>query len=296
LLIGIDPILIRERPDWVIVQGDTTSAYCGALAAFQLGIPVAHVEAGLRTGDLQSPFPEEFNRRAISLLAKRHFCPTARAKRALVNEGVSEKNIFLTGNTVVDAINIVKKRWKNEQATCWFGKLGIPNPENAVLITCHRRENTERIVEICNAVKMLADDFRSSTFIFILHPNPIFNLSVRRELSGVENILLINPVDYEETLRFLSSSRLVISDSGGIQEEAPSFGVPVIVTRDHTERSEGVDLGFSFLVGLKSRDIVKKARYLLSNDEYPGCLLDRPNPYGDGHAAKRIAKSLLNSL
>ncbi|KVC81797.1 UDP-N-acetyl glucosamine 2-epimerase [Burkholderia ubonensis] len=293
ILTEMDGALAREKPDWVLVQGDTTTAMCAGLAAFHRGIAVGHVEAGLRTGDLSSPFPEEANRSLLGRIATRHFAPTESARQNLLREGIDDASIVVTGNTVVDAIALAKHEWLDAPAS-------LQLPESCdmtrpfVLVTCHRRENFgETLLGICRVLRRLCERYTQYQWIFPVHLNPSIREPVMRELAGVRNLALIEPVDYPSSLYLISRSALVISDSGGIQEEAPSFGVPVVVMRNHTERGEGVEAGFATLAGQAADRIEAAASSWLDDAARRGALRNRLNPYGDGRASQRIVASLL---
>lgn len=291
LLEGLDGVIETTAPDWVIVQGDTTTAFCGALAAFHRGVKVAHIEAGLRTGNLTSPFPEEANRTLLSRITTRHFAPTAAAKGNLLKEGVPSDSITVTGNTVVDAIEMVRSGWDTMTPTLPPSLIGNNGPK--VLVTCHRRENFGGVMlNICGALKRLCLQHRDYSWIFPVHLNPAVREPVMRELGSISNLFLIDPVDYPTSLYLISQSDLVLSDSGGIQEEAPSFGVPTVVMRDHTERREGVDAGFATLAGQNAASIEAAVSQWLANPDRRKALKNRPNPYGDGGASERILRTL----
>ncbi len=277
---ALDPMLERLAPNWLIVQGDTTTAMCAAVAAFHRHVRLGHVEAGLRTADLQRPFPEEMNRRVVDLLAEAYFVPTPRAALALAAEGVPEAKIHRTGNTVVDALLEVARREGDAPET------------NTVLITAHRRESFgEPLERIVRAVERLARAFPQTRFLHVVHPNPNVLAAVRRR-EGPSNIELLEPLDYPGLVRLLRRCRLVLTDSGGIQEEAPTFGKPVLVLREKTERPEGVEAGRALLVGTDEERIVIEASRLLSDGEARHRMAEGPNPYGDGLAAGRIADAL----
>lgn len=286
LMTALDATLVEQRPDWIIIQGDTTTALCASLAGFYRGIPVAHVEAGLRTGDLAAPFPEEANRQLIARLASLHFAPTELARRNLLAEDISEARISVTGNTVVDAVHWIQHKWRRQGAPRLPPAL-VDLKEGHVLITCHRREHFgEGLRTICSALEQFALRHPTRTLIFPVHLNPNVQEVVRARLGHVPNIKLVEPIDYEAMLLLLSKASLVLTDSGGIQEEAPSFGVPAVVMRAHTERVEGIAAGFAVLAGLNAEAIVAHAEAFLSAAAQR--LHGRPNPYGDGHAAQRI--------
>lgn len=294
LLSQLDEVLVEQKPDWVVVQGDTTTAFCAGLAAFQRHIKVAHVEAGLRTGDMQSPFPEEANRSLLARIATVHFAPTQRAKAALLDEGVPEAAIHITGNTVVDALDLAMKRETPEARKKRIRNV-CPSAEGKklILITCHRRENFGGVLEaICLLIRRLTAKYSQYHWVFPVHLNPHVQDPVHRMLGDVQNLSLIKPIDYLTTLAILENAELVVSDSGGIQEEAPSFDVPVVVMRNHTERQEGVEAGFAILAG-QSPDLIELAvRDCVENPGRIKTLSETSNPYGDGMAAARIVATL----
>ncbi|CAB3776353.1 UDP-N-acetylglucosamine 2-epimerase [Paraburkholderia caffeinitolerans] len=293
LINGLDACFASERPDWVVVQGDTTTAFCAALSAFHRGIPVAHVEAGLRTGNLASPFPEEANRSMIGRIATRSFAPTSAARQHLLSEHLPAESIVVTGNTVVDAIEHMRNSWMHADLPV---ARRFDGDVRRILVTCHRRENFGGVmVEICAALRRLCTAYRDYEWIFPVHLNPAVREPVMGELQDVSNLRLIEPVDYASSLYLISRSTLVVTDSGGIQEEAPSFGVPTVVMRNHTERREGVDAGFSTLAGQTAQGIESAVREWLDEPGRLASLRARPNPYGDGRAAARIAGELLGA-
>ena len=277
---ALDPVLRDQKPDWLLVQGDTTTALCAAVAAFHRGVRVGHVEAGLRTGDLARPFPEEMNRRVVDLVAEACFAPTRRATEALAGEAVPAHRIHLTGNTVVDALEEIARR-EGEVA-----------PEDMVLVTAHRRESFgEPLERILRAVSRLARAFPRTRFVHVVHPNP----NVRAAVDAAEappNVERVEPLDYRAFLRLLRASRFAISDSGGVQEEAPAFGKVVLVLREKTERPEGVEAGFARLVGTDEDRIFEEGSRILSGRSDLDVPAGAGNPYGDGRAAERIASVL----
>ncbi len=280
---ALDAMLTETTPDWLIVQGDTTSAMVAALAAFHRGIPVGHVEAGLRTGDLARPFPEEMNRRVVDLVARAHFAPTAHAHATLVAEGVPADRIFLTGNTVVDALQAIAAR------------LDPPAPARTdeVLVTIHRRESFgEPIAGLFGAIGDLARRYPALRWVCPVHPNPEVTAPAREILAGIPNIDLLPPLDYPELVGRLRRCRLVLTDSGGIQEEAPTFATPVLVLREATERPEGLWAGVARLVGVDRQRIVEATAELLDDGAARARMSASANPYGDGLAAERIAAIL----
>lgn len=297
---GIKGVLEKEKPDMVLVQGDTTTAFVGSLAAFYLRIPVGHVEAGLRTYRKYQPFPEEINRRLISHLADIHFAPTEAAKNNLMAEGIPENRIHVTGNTVVDALlDTAKRQSSTEHQRKWkeyFLKLGISlDGQKIILVTGHRRENFGRgFKNICMALKDIVRQNQDVTIIYSVHMNPNVQRPVKELLKGIKNIYLIKPVNYGAFTYLLTKSCLVLTDSGGIQEEAPTFGLPVLVMREVTERAEAVKAGTAMLVGTDRSKIVSETERLLRSD-----LTSRKrkirNPFGDGKAAKRVEDILLKT-
>jgi UDP-N-acetylglucosamine 2-epimerase (non-hydrolysing) len=277
---SLDPLLASLSPDWLLVQGDTTTAMCAGVAAFHRRVRVGHVEAGLRTGDLQHPFPEEMNRRVVDLVADAYFVPTLRAERALELEGVARAKIHRTGNTVVDALLEIAKHEGAQPET------------NTVLITAHRRESFGAPLErIVRAIARLAKAFPETRFLHVVHPNPNVLAAVRAN-EGLPNVELLEPLDYRGLIRLLRASRLVLTDSGGIQEEAPTFGKPVLVLREKTERPEGVEAGLAMLVGTDEERIVAEASRLLADASARRRMAEGVNPYGDGLASGRIADAL----
>jgi len=279
-------VLHEFGPDVLVVQGDTTSAAAAALCAFNLGIPVAHVEAGLRSHNLAAPFPEELNRKIIASTARFNFCPTESSRQNLIHESVDPKSLFVTGNTIVDALRVISESHDLSRLNA-VGP-GIRKP--FVLVTAHRRESFGKGIEnICNALKQCARQFPKHQFVYPVHLNPNIDGPVRTHLADVPNIVLLKPVSYLNLLRLMMNCELVISDSGGIQEEAPSFAKYCIVLREVTERRESVDLGLSELVGTDPLRIVDAiSKKLGGNSLCPSV----PNPYGDGHAAEKILEQL----
>ncbi|EKD55065.1 MAG: hypothetical protein ACD_60C00028G0062 [uncultured bacterium] len=283
--------IVAYQPDWVIVQGDTTSAFVGSLMAFYQGVKVAHVEAGLRTYNLQSPFPEELNRQLISKIAVLHFAPTRQAANHLAAEGISAKNIFVTGNTVVDAVKTIAENWQQTfpKLPAVLEEIVRDEKRKLILVTCHRRESFgEPLVNICRAVRSLCEKYPECSIIFAVHPNPNVKEVVFRELNRVPHIYLVDPLEYEAALYVLSRAKLVLTDSGGIQEEAPSFAVPVVVMRHHTERQEGIEKNFALLAGTDAQKIIVAASYYLESPTLQETLAKKINPYGDGKASERI--------
>ena len=279
-----------------LVQGDTTTVLVAALACFYRRIPIGHVEAGLRTGNIWSPFPEEANRRLATPLMTLHFAPTSSARQALLSEGVLDASITVTGNTVIDALMMELEAREsdpalvtaiNEQLGALVGADWEAHP--FVLVTGHRRENFgEGIAHICEAIATLARRFPDHRFVYPVHLNPNVDVHVRRYLGGIDNVKLIPPQDYRMFIAFLSRCRIVLTDSGGVQEEAPSLGKPVLVMRESTERPEGVEAGTALLTGSAAPAIIEHSTRLLTNSVAYEAMARAKNPYGDGKAAARI--------
>ncbi len=296
-----DPIVKKEKPDWVLIQGDTTTTFISALVGFYYKIRIGHIEAGLRTHDKYRPFPEEINRRLTGVLTDFHFAPTETAKENLVAEGIAKENIFVTGNTVVDALFMILERLKKD-------KLKLQNPSSQfaflnsqlttnnsklILVTAHRRENLgEPLESICRALKEIVEANSEVKLVYPVHLNPNVQEPVKRILKKNERIHLIDPLDYESFVWLMDKSYLILTDSGGIQEEAPSLGKPVLVLREATERPEGVEAGTVRVVGLDQDTIVQEAQRLLDDRTLYKKMSQTANPYGDGKAAKRIVEVL----
>jgi UDP-N-acetylglucosamine 2-epimerase (non-hydrolysing) len=271
----------------VLVQGDTTTTFVGGLSAFYRQIPVGHVEAGLRTNDRANPFPEEINRRLTSCVSNLHFAPTATAKRALLKENVDKNSVFVTGNTVIDALNIAVKQ--NYQFTRGQVSELISHKRKMVLITLHRRENWgEPLGNAARAIRDLAFNHPDIDFIFPIHLNPIVREAISPHMKGIKNIYLIEPLDYPDFVNLMSRCHLIITDSGGVQEEGPHFGIPILVLRKVTERPEAVKYGTVKLVGLETDTIYRTAEKLLRNKTAYEKMASATNPYGDGLASVRI--------
>jgi UDP-N-acetylglucosamine 2-epimerase (non-hydrolysing) len=278
--------------DATIVQGDTMSAFCGALAGFYNHVPVFHVEAGLRSYNLREPFPEEAMRQMISRITSLHFAPTELSVKALLSEGVPGKKVFLTGNTGIDALSCLDNeelaRSKKRLAEC-----GVRLDNKVVLLTAHRRENHgERLDGILSAVAELTEKYSDHQFILPVHPNPNVHDKVYALLGKIQNIILTMPLAYPELVCIMRNAKLILTDSGGIQEEAPTFGVPVLVMRYETERTEGVSAGFAKLVGADRQKIIAEASTVLSKDKSLTRLDGSRNPYGDGHASRKIVQAI----
>ena len=292
ILEKIEPVLIEEKPDIVLVHGDTTTSFVVALAAFYQQIPVGHVEAGLRTYDKYSPFPEEMNRNLTGKIADLHFAPTENNRKNLEREAIT-KNVFVTGNTVIDAFQTtVKPDYQYKDET--LRKLDFTG-KRCVLMTAHRRENLGQPLEnICNAVKRLAEKYEDLVFVYPVHLNPAVRDTAERILGDVQNVYLSPPVDVEDMHNIMDRSFLVMTDSGGLQEEAPSCGVPVLVLRTETERPEAVEAGTVKVVGVDEDVIFNEAVNLIDNPSEYEKMAHAANPYGDGHASERIINALVN--
>jgi UDP-N-acetylglucosamine 2-epimerase (non-hydrolysing) len=298
----LDPVLVDLKPDWVLVQGDTTTVAITSLLAYYRRIRVGHVEAGLRTHDKWQPFPEEINRRVAGVVADLHFAPTEWARHNLLREGVPDSAIALTGNPVIDALQVVAKQPQPESVAHIIRQLDIGGSgrggpgtgQRLVMVTAHRRENFGQPLEnICAALKELAER-GDVEIVYPVHLNPNVQEPVKRLLGNVQHVTLLPPLDYLPMVHLIRQSALVLTDSGGIQEEAPAFGIPVLVLRAVTERPEGVKAGVLKLVGTDTRLIVRTANRLLDNAGAYAKMAKAVNPFGDGHAAGRIVKSVVN--
>lgn len=279
-----------KHPDIILAQGDTTTVMAASMVSFYNSIKFAHLEAGLRSFDFKNPFPEEYNRKIASICAEYHFCPTETSKQNLINENIEEYKIHVVGNTVIDALNLVVKSKNFELTKFQNEKLNlVQHFEEVVLITCHRRENQgDNLNQIINAIFDLTNIYKDTLFIWALHPNPNVGEVVKKSLLGdISNVLLVPPLEYLDLLKILKLSFCVISDSGGIQEESPSFNTPVIILRETTERPEGVKIGISFLTGPNRRQIIETFIKLKNQKIHI-----KSNPYGDGLSSGRIIEIL----
>ncbi|OSS38287.1 UDP-N-acetylglucosamine 2-epimerase [Christiangramia flava JLT2011] len=292
ILISIDNVLSKVKPDLLIVHGDTTTSVMAAWAAFHRKIKVAHVEAGLRTFNSLSPFPEEINRQITARLTDYHFAPTIKARDNLLLENIPKNDIYMTGNTIVDAVSLGILKLQNIDESEIISETGIL-PKRFILVTGHRRESFGKGFElICEALIQITKTEKID-IIYPVHLNPYVKNHVYKKLENIENIHLINPVSYPTMLYLLKNCEFIISDSGGIQEEAPAFGKKVLVTRDFSERMEGVEAGLSILVGTSKEKIIKEVSLLLKASKSKASF---NNPYGDGKAAKRIVKIIIENL
>lgn len=295
ILTHLDPILADFNPDWVLAQGDTTTVAMTSLLCYYRRIRFGHVEAGLRTHDKWAPFPEEINRRIAGVIADLHFAPTTWSKGNLLREGVDENIIKVTGNTVIDALQFVAQQPEPEEVRNLLETIGMNsanNPRKLILVTAHRRENFgEPMENICKALLQLASR-GDVEIVYPVHLNPNVQEPVNKLLKGVEHITLLSPLDYLPLVHLMKRAYLILTDSGGIQEEAPAFGIPTLVLRDVTERPEGVDAGTLKLTGTETAQITAEASLLLDNPSAYQAMSQASNPYGDGHAAERIVQEL----
>ena len=288
LMTSIDKVLDEAMPDLVIAQGDTTTVFVTSLATFYKKIPFAHLEAGLRTHDLYSPFPEEANRVLAGHLASLHFAPTNISKQNLLNEGINPENIHVTGNTVIDSLIETAKK------DCDIG-VDIPGNSRVILVTSHRRENFgQPIINICEAILDLIKKYPDVYILFPVHPNPNVKEVTDRLLSNNDRIKLVSPYDYAPFVSAMKSAYLILSDSGGVQEEAPALGKPVLVLRRDTERPEAVSEGVVKLIGTNKEDIISEVSLLLDSDKAYNDMAKGSSPYGDGHASERILNIVRN--
>ena len=291
VLRGIEPVLREEKPDVVLVHGDTSTTFAAALASFYLQIPVGHVEAGLRTYNLASPYPEEFNRQAVSIVTRFHFAPTERAKENLLREGKDPGTVYVTGNTAIDALKTTVRREYTHPELEWA------SGSRLILITAHRRENLgEPMEHMFRAIRRVMDEHPDTKAIYPIHMNPRVRELAGRYLGGDDRIRIIEPLDVIDFHNFMARCHLILTDSGGIQEEAPSLGKPVLVMRDTTERPEGIAAGTLRLVGTEEETIYREFTQLLTDKAAYDSMAHAANPYGDGHASERIADILSGAV
>lgn len=285
---GLEKVINKEKPNIVLVHGDTTTTFAGSLAAYYNHTDIGHVEAGLRTWNKYSPYPEEINRQTVGLLADMHFAPTTKSKQSLLNEGKNPNNIFVTGNTAIDALNTtVNKNYKHKLFD-WLGD------DRLILLTAHRRENLgEPMKHMFKAIKRIVDEFTDVKVIYPVHLNPKVKKVADEILGNDEKVKLINPLEVVDFHNFINKSYIIMTDSGGIQEEAPSLGKPVLVLRDTTERPEGIEAGTLKLAGTDEETIYKLTKELLTNKNIYNKMSKSSNPYGDGKASKRIADLII---
>ena len=291
VLDGIKTILTAEAPDVVLVHGDTSTTFATALACFYLQIPVGHVEAGLRTGNIYSPYPEEFNRQAVGIISNYHFAPTEKAKNNLLSEGKSEKNIYVTGNTAIDALKTTVRSNYHHELFDWV------RGDRLIMITAHRRENIgEPMHHMFRAIRRILDEYSDIKAIYPVHMNPVVRKAAAEELGESDRIKIIEPLDVIDFHNFLAKSYMILTDSGGIQEEAPSLGKPVLVMRDTTERPEGIEAGTLKLVGTSEEKIYTNFKLLLDDKNEYNLMSRASNPYGDGTACEQISDILTQVL
>ena len=293
----LDLYIGQEKPDWIFVHGDTSSAFYGALAGYYNKVKIAHVEAGLRTFNKNSPFPEEINRTLIGKLADLHFAPTTKSFNNLIAENVNPSKVVVTGNTVIDALKLIVKKIDSKRVRLnEITKFIRDSDEKVILITMHRRENFgDSINNICRAIKELAINYPKCKFVYPVHPNPNVLKPVHELLSGIDNVYLIEPLNYVDFVYMMKKAYVIFSDSGGVQEEAPSLGIPVIVLRDKTERVEAVDAGTVVICGTKTKDIINHFDEIMNNQELYDRMSKAINPYGDGTASQQIVSYFLRT-
>lgn len=291
VLLGIKDVLERVRPDVVLVHGDTTTSFAAALAAFYLQIPVGHIEAGLRTHDLYSPWPEEFNRQAVDVVSKWYFAPTETSRRNLLDEAKPDERIFVTGNTGIDALRTTVREDYSHPELDWAEGYRL------ILITAHRRENLGNPMHnMFRAIRRVMEEHPDTKAIYPIHMNPQVRRAAHEELDGFDRLMIIDPLEVVDFHNFMARSHLILTDSGGIQEEAPSLGKPVLVMRDTTERPEGVAAGTLRLVGTEEENIYNEFSLLLDDPAEYGKMSHASNPYGDGRASERIVNVFENQL
>lgn len=288
VLDGIRNVINECKPDVVLVHGDTSTSFAAALAAFYLNVPVGHVEAGLRTYDIKSPYPEEFNREAVGIISSYNFAPTDTARDNLLREGKKADSIFVTGNTVIDALKYTYSETYSHPELDWAADSKL------ILITAHRRENLDHLEGMFRAIKRVLDEHDDIKAIYPVHLNPVVRNAAANVFGGDDRIHLIDPLDVSDFHNFIGRSYLILTDSGGIQEEAPGFGIPVLVMRDTTERPEGIKAGTLRLVGTDEENIYINFNELITDREAYMKMSNAVNPYGDGHACERIADILVN--
>jgi len=304
ILSGMKKVIESEKPDLVLVHGDTTTTFAASLAAFYQKVAVGHIEAGLRTGDIYSPWPEEANRKLTTQITKFHFAPTETSKANLIEEGIDAQSIAVTGNTVIDALFMILEKIKSDLSFEKEIKMNIAdagyteefNGKKILLITGHRRENFgEGFLNICQGIKLLAEKYKNINIVYPVHLNPNVKKPVNEILTGLDNVWLIDPLQYADFVYLMSHSNVILTDSGGIQEEAPSLGKPVFVMRNTTERPEAVEASTVLLVGSSSEAIFKNVSKVLDNESEYSLMSKSSNPYGDGKACERIIEYLIES-
>lgn len=288
----LDEVMIKARPDWVLVQGDTTSAMAAGLVAFYHEVKVGHIEAGLRTHNIRQPFPEEANRRITDIMSDLYFSPTTRTRDNLLREGVHPSRILITGNSVIDALLMMVERLRKVPMAL---PVSFPSEKRLILVTSHRRENFgDPFSQVCRAIERIATQFSDSVhIIFPVHYNPNVRLPAQEMLGGIGNVSLIDPLNYETMVQLMDQAYIIMTDSGGIQEEAPSLNKPILILRDVTERQEVVEIGAGILVGCDYERIVYEAARLLQDQAHYEQMAAVPNPYGDGTTSQQIVDAIL---
>ena len=290
-LTGLQGVIQEVKPDIVLVHGDTTTTFAGALAAFYCQTAIGHVEAGLRTYNKYSPYPEEMNRQMVGVLCDMHFSPTEKSAGNLIREGKKKESIWITGNTAIDAMTHTVNPEYNHEVLDWVGK------DRMILLTAHRRENLgEPMYHIFRAIRRIVEEFQDVKVVYPIHLNPIVRKIANEVLNGCDRVRLIEPLEVFDFHNFQNKSYLILTDSGGIQEEAPSLGKPVLVLRDTTERPEGIDAGTLKLAGTQEEDIYRLTKELLTDKEVYDAMSHASNPYGDGHASERIADAIIEKF
>jgi UDP-N-acetylglucosamine 2-epimerase (non-hydrolysing) len=293
IFVGLDPVFREEKPDWLLIQGDTTTVMAAAILAYYNRIRIGHVEAGLRTWDKWQPFPEEINRKIATVLTDLHFAPTKQAQANLLAEGVAEENIVISGNPVIDALHqVVERPYQPEEPPL----SDIDDDRKVVLVTAHRRENFgEPFNRIFGAIRDLACEYEDRIHvIYPVHLNPNVQDPAHRMLAGLTNVSLVEPLDYLPMAYWMKRATIILTDSGGLQEEAPALGTPVLVLRERTERPEALEAGTAKLVGSDPARILAEARVLLDDPQAHAAMAEAKNPFGDGHAAERIVQALID--
>ena len=285
--------ITESGPDAIVVQGDTTTAFAGALAAYYSKVPAIHIEAGLRSGNKYSPYPEEINRKLAGHLADVHFAPTEKARQNLLNEGIRD-NVFVVGNTVIDALHMARNKLEMGDSSDLERRFSfVDGTKRLIFLTAHRRENLgDNLANICRAIRRLVDTYENVLFVYPVHLNPNVRRQVFATLRGVERVHLIEPLGYREVVWIMSKSHIILTDSGGIQEEAPSLKKPVLVLRNETERTEGIEAGNALLVGTETNAIEKAVGRLLDDQSEYDRMIMPENPYGDGHTSERVFAAL----
>jgi UDP-N-acetylglucosamine 2-epimerase len=291
ILTKIQGILLETTPDWLLVQGDTTTVLASTIASTYAKIPVAHVEAGLRTYDHLNPFPEEINRVLTDHASSLHFAPTATARKALLKEGISDNTIHITGNTVIDALNDIITRPTPESLQQIL--LPIQKQKKIILVTAHRRENFGKPLQRIIKALISLSQYKDTHIVYPVHPNPNISKPIKEHLSNISNISIMDSLDYLTFTHLMKHSYIILTDSGGIQEEAPGLGIPVLVLRELTERTEAITQGTALMVGTETKNIVSTTRILLDNESTYNSMVKNINPFGDGNASKKIADILI---